>query len=364
GMSNVPAILLAKKLIDILPGELTRVFYSDNGSTAVEVGIKMCLQYWQHTGRPEKQMFVSLRNGYHGDTIGAMSVGGIDLFHSAFKPLLFQSIRVASPYCYRCELGLEYPLCEIACVEEIESIAKNYPGVIAGLVIEPMVQAAGGFIMSPPGYLKRVYEITRKHEILLIADEVATGFMRTGRMFACEHEGVVPDILCISKGLTSGYMPLAATVTGENVFAAFLGRYEEFKSFFHGHTYTGNQLGCSLAIRSIELLTRKKFLNSIAQKIKIFEKGIDKFKKLKHVGEVRNLGLMGGIEIVKRKDTKEPYNLKEKVGIRVCREVRKDNIFLRPLGNVVVLMPPLSITKEEIKHLLDATYNAISKITD
>ncbi len=364
GLSNVPAILLAEKLVKILPQGLTRVFYSDNGSTAVEVAIKMAFQYWKHTGNPRRTKFISLNNGYHGDTLGAVSAGGIPLFHESFKPLLFRTLKAPSPYCYRCELNLNYPSCNLRCAEQIDLIARENPDEIAGLIIEPIVQAAGGFIVSPPGYLSRVREICTAHKILLIADEVATGFMRTGELFAVNHEKVIPDIICLSKGLTSGYLPLAVTATTEKIFSAFLGRYEEFKTFFHGHTYTGNQLGCAAALASLELLLEKKFIKSVQKKIKLFEELLERFKGLPHVGEVRQKGMMIGIELVKDKETRKNYDPEERIGYRVCNEVRKDGIFLRPLGNVIVIMPPLSINEREIKHLMNSTLRAIQKITE
>ncbi len=364
GLTNIPAILLAEKLVKILPAGLTRIFYSDNGSTAVEVAIKMAFQYWQNIGNTKRRKFISLNNGYHGDTLGAVSAGGIPLFHDVFKPLLFPTIKAPSPYCYRCELNLQYPSCKLACAERIDIIARENFDEIAGLILEPIVQAAGGFIVSPPGYLKRVREICSSHRILLIADEVATGFMRTGKLFAVNHEQVIPDIICLSKGLTSGYLPLAVTATGEEIFSAFLGRYEEFKTFFHGHTYTGNQLGSSAGIASLELLLKKNFIKGVEKKIHLFEKALQKLYELKHVGEIRQKGLMIGIELVKNRETKELYEPYERIGYRVCRDIRKYEIFLRPLGNVIVLMPPLSITEKEIKYLVDSLYKSIKFITE
>lgn len=364
GLSNVPSILLAEKLVEILPKGLTKVFYSDNGSTAVEVALKMAFQYWQNRGNKKRVKFISLNNGYHGDTLGAVSVGGIPLFHDIFKPLLFPALKAPSPYCYRCELNLEHPSCNLACAEKIDELAREHQDEIAGVILEPVVQAAGGFIVSPPGYLKRVEEICRTHQILLIADEVATGFMRTGELFAVNHEGVVPDIMCLSKGLTGGYIPLAVTATTEEIFNAFLGRYEEFKTFFHGHTYTGNQLGCATAIASLELLLKPGFLKSVKKKIALFEKELEKINELKHVGQIRQKGMMIGIELVKNKETKEPYELHERIGYMVCRDIRKYDIFLRPLGNVIVIMPPLTITEKEIKHLIDSTFKSIKLVTE
>lgn len=364
GLSNLPAILLAEKLVKILPKGLTRIFYSDNGSTAIEVAIKMAFQYWHNIGNKNRKKFISLNNGYHGDTLGAVSAGGIPLFHDLFKPLLFSSIKAPSPYCYRCELNLTYPSCGLACAEKIDRIARENHDEIAGLLLEPIVQAAGGFIVSPPGYLRRVAEICRTHKIILIADEVATGFMRTGELFAVTHENVTPDIICLSKGLTSGYLPLAVTAANEEIFNAFLGRYEEFKTFFHGHTYTGNQLGCAAAIASLDLLLKPDFIKKIRKKIVLFEEELSKLNELRHVGEIRQKGMMIGIEIVKDKKTKEMYEPWERIGHRICKDIRKYEIFLRPLGNVIVIMPPLSITEKEITHLVNSIYKSIKFITE
>ncbi len=363
GLSNPPAIELAKKLIEIINSSLSRVFYSDNGSTAVEIALKMAFQYWQHKGIKSKKRFISFRNAYHGDTIGAVSVGGIDIFHKIFSPLLFNSYKAPSPYCYRCELGRSYPSCRLSCLEEMEKILKRHSDKIAGLIIEPIVQGAGGMIVSPPGYLKGIRRLCSKYNILLIADEVATGFGRTGKMFACEHEGVTPDILCLAKGITGGYLPLAATITTEDIYRAFLGRYEDLKTFFHGHTYTGNQLACASAIANLEIFKKEKTLKKMQKKIEILKKGLEKAEELPHVGEVRQKGFMVGIELVRDKKTKEAYPLKEKMGWRVCYKARQKGLLIRPLGNVVVLMPPLSISNQELKMLVEIIIESIKETT-
>lgn len=364
GLTNLPAILLAEKLVKILPHGLTKIFYSDNGSTAVEVAIKMAFLYWKHKGASQKKKFISLNNSYHGDTLGAVSVGGISLFHDAFKPLLFKTIKAPSPYCYRCELNLDYPSCNLSCAEKVEKIAKENNGEIAAVILEPIVQAAGGMIVSPQGYLKRVKEICDKNRILLIADEVATGFLRTGKMFAVDHEDVKPDIICLSKGVTGGYLPLAVTATTEEIFSAFLGRYEEYKTFFHGHTFTGNQLGCAASLASLRLLLKREFNNEVKEKIHILEKNLKRLNGLRYVGEIRQKGFMVGIELVKNKDSKEVFPPSERIGYKVCKEIRKFGIFLRPLGDVIVILPPLSITEREIMHLIDATFKSIKKVTE
>lgn len=364
GLSHPGAIILSRMLVDIAPAGLKRVFYSDSGATAVEIAIKMALQYWFNTGKPERYIFVSLNNAYHGDTIGSVSVGGIGLFHNTYRPLLFKTIKAPSPYCYRCELGLEYPACSLACANRIDSLLSEHEGTIAALVLEPMVQAAGGFILSPPGYLKTLREITKRHDVLLIADEVATGFGRTGRMFACEHEHVTPDIMTLAKGISGGYLPVAATLTTRRIYDAFLGGYEEKKTFYHGHTYTANPLGAAAAIANLEIFRKEKLLNRIQPKIRQLRSGLKKIAGLGHVGQVRQLGLMTGIELVKNRKTREPFPFEQRTGARVCYEIRKYGIFLRPLDDVIVLMPPLSITSREITHLLASLEKAIRTVTE
>lgn len=364
GITNPPAAELAKKLIDICPPGLKKVFYSGDGASAVEVGLKMVFQYWQHLGKPEKTKFVYLENGYHGDTLGAVSVGGVDVFHSAFKPLLFESFKAPSYYCYRCPLGKTYPSCNIACADEVDSILEEHHEEIAAVILEPYVQAAGGMVVSPPGYLEKIRNYCDRHDVLMIVDEVATGFGRTGKMFACEHENVTPDIMVLGKGLTGGYLPLSATITTQKVYDAFLGNYEDFKTFFHGHSYSGNPLSCAASLGNLEAFENYQTMDKLPEKIEIFENELKEFDSLDHVGDARNKGLMAGIELVKDKNTKEPYPAAEKMGWKVCEKALEDGVMIRPLGNVVVLMPPLGITKNELRHLMRATYNSIKEVTE
>ncbi len=363
GLSNTPAIQLARKLVTIAPIGLNKVFYSDNGSTAVEAAIKIAYQYWQNTGCSNKRLIAHLANSYHGDTLGSVSVGGIDLFHQVYRDLVFPTMAVDFPDCYRAPRGKKYPDYAFECLERFATTLKKRHNRIAAFVVEPIVQGAAGMLMWPKGILKRMRELCHRYKIIFIADEVATGFGRTGKMFACEHEGVSPDILCLAKGLTAGYLPLAATLTTQEIFNGFVFDYKDQKTFFHGHTYTGNPLACAAALANLEVFEREKTLRTLVPKIKFLRERLNLFYNLPHVGDVRQCGFMVGIELVRDRQTKEPYAWQERVGTRVCQEIRKHGVILRPLGNVIVLMPPLSIAMDELTHLLDATYRAIEKKT-
>jgi adenosylmethionine-8-amino-7-oxononanoate aminotransferase len=363
GLSNLPAIVLAEKLIKIAPSGLTKIFYSDNGSTAVEAALKIAFGYFKHRGTPEKRKFIAFSDAYHGDTIGSVSLGGMPLFHDFYKPLLFETIKVPAPYCYRCPLSLTYPSCDMACVDEVEKILSSHHHEVAALIIEPRVQAAAGIITAPMGHIKKIRELCTRYNILMIADEVAVGFGRTGKMFACEHEEVSPDIMALSKGITGGYLPLAVTLTTQKIYDAFLGDYSEFKTFFHGHSYTGNPLGCAAAIANLEIFEKEAVLKKLKPKIAFFKTQLAPWKSFKHVGEIRQEGMMIGIELVADKDNKTPYPLTLRVGKKVCDEAKENGVLLRPLGNIIVLMPPLSISLREIKKLIFVVGAAIKKIT-
>ena len=366
GLANPPAIQLARALIQIAPKGLKRVFYSDNGSTAVEVALKMAIQYWQqrHPNAGSKNTFLHLKLAYHGDTIGAVSVGNIELFHSRFKTLLFPSVEADPPYCYRCPLGMAFPSCQIACLDPIEQILKARHRELAGFIIEPLVQAAAGMLTSPPGYLKRIRDLCTEYKVLLIADEVATGFGRTGKMFACQHEGVTPDLMAISKGLTGGYMPLAATLTTDEIYQAFLGKYEDFKTFFHGHSFTGNPLGCAVALANLAVFKHDKTLSRLQPKIKTMARLLQPLWQLPHAGDIRQRGFVAAIELVEDKHTRKPYPLEARIGHRVCRIARQRGLLLRPLGNIIMLVPPLSTTTTELKRMIDTVRKAILQADD
>jgi len=364
GITNPPAAKLAEELIKICPKGLKKVFYSGDGASAVEVALKMSFQYWKNKNKPEKTKFISLENGYHGDTLGAVSVGGIDLFHSTFKDLLFDTYKAPSYYCYRCPLNKEYPSCNIACADEVEKILSEHHEEICAVILEPYVQAAGGMIVSPEGYLKKVRQYCDRYDVLLILDEVATGFGRTGEMFACQHEDVTPDILVLGKGMTGGYLPLSATITNQKVYDAFLGDYEEYKTFFHGHSYAGNPISCAASIANIGVFKKNNTLVELEEKIEYFENELKEFSGLEHVGNVRNKGLMAGIELVKDKKSKKPYEAVEKMGWEVADKAMENEVLLRPLGNVVVLMPPIGIPMEDLKKLMRVTYQSIKEATE
>jgi adenosylmethionine-8-amino-7-oxononanoate aminotransferase len=365
GLANDQAALLARRLVEIAPPGLAKVFYSDNGSTAMEVGIKMAFQYWQHKGRPEKTRFLSFKNAYHGDTLGCVSVGGIDIFHGVFRPLLFPTIHAPAPYCYRCELTTERDSsrCGMLCLAELERLMAENAGTVAGLVIEPLVQGAGGMIVQPPGFVRRVRELCDRNGILMIADEVAVGFGRTGTMFACDAEEVTPDIMALSKGITAGYLPLAATLATQEIYDAFLGEYRELKTFFHGHTFTGNPIACAAALASLDLFEKERLLESLPDKIAYLGERLAQLKELEHVGDVRHCGMVGGIELVRDKKTREPYPWEERVGVEVCLEARKHGLFLRPLGNVIVVFPPLAISRQDLAFLMDGIAASIRTVT-
>lgn len=362
GMANIPSILLAERLIQIMPGGLAKVFYSDNGATSVEIAVKMAFQYWRHRGRPGKKRFVTMNEAYHGDTIGAVSVGAIDLLRQAFSPLLFPSIKVPYPYVYRSPFSDDPRKAAEACLWQLEQALIEHADEVAAVIVEPVVQGAGGIIVMPGGFLKGMRDLCTRYDVLLIADEVATGFGRTGAMFACQHEGVTPDILTAGKGITGGYLPLAVTVATEEIFNAFLGGYEEKKTFFHGHSYTGNQLGCAVALANLDLFRKNDLVNSVAQKSLSLSLLLGGFYRLTHVGDVRQKGFMAGIELVADRKNKEPYDWADQVGVRVSRRARELGMLTRPLGNVIVFMPPLATTVEELEEMTDILYRAIADV--
>ena len=340
GLSHQPGIELAEQLIAVAPAGLSRVFYSDSGSAAVEIALKMAFQWWAQRGELQRTRFVSLENAYHGDTVGAVSVGGIELFHSLYRPLLFDCLQTRP-----------------GDAEQLERLLAEHGETIAAVIVEPLLQGAAGMLIAPDGYLRRVREACDAHGVLLICDEVATGFGRTGRMFACEHEDVAPDLLCVGKGLTGGYLPLAATLTTERVYEGFLGRFEEFRTFFHGHTFTGNPLACAAGVATLETFERERTLERLQPKIDLLARLLDhRIGPLPGVAEVRQRGFMVGIELAGQP-------AQARLGHQVALAARKRGAIIRPLGDVVVLMPPLSISEADLCRLVAITASAIAAVT-
>jgi adenosylmethionine-8-amino-7-oxononanoate aminotransferase len=357
GATHPPAAELARRLVEIAPPGLNHVFFSDDGATAVESALKIAFQHRLLTKGREAaahSTYLSLGNAYHGDTLGAAAVGGVELFHETFRPILMPALKTPSPYCYRCPLGKAPADCAIDCGLELEAALESAEGRVCAVALEPGVQAAAGMIVLPEGFLARAAAACRRHGALLILDEVATGFGRTGALFACQREGVTPDLLCVAKGLTGGYLPLAATLATDAVYEPFLGHYHEFKHFFHGHTYTGNPLGCAAALATLRLLTDGSVVAGVARKAQLLREALAPVAAHRHVGDLRQAGLMCGIELVADRATKAPFPVSERVGHSLCLSLRDKGIFLRPLGDVIVLMPPLSVTDAELRHLADS----------
>lgn len=350
GLSHPKAIELGERLVALAPPGLTRVFYSDSGSTAVEIALKQAFQYWALIGRPEKQRFVHLAESYHGDTLGAVGVGGMQLFHRIFGPLLVAGLQVPTP-ALEPERGLR----------DLEALFARRAGEIAAMVVEPLIQGAAGMLVHPSGYLGQVADLCRRHDVLLIADEVATGFGRTGTLFACEQEGVSPDFLCLAKGLTGGVLPLAATLTTDRVYEAFLGPRIEERTFFHGHTYTGNPIACAAALANLDIFARPETLPRIRRAGAVITEHLAAVARLPAVRAIRQKGLMAGIELgVPDGASFAPERF---VGSAVCQRVRDHGVILRPLGDVVVWMPPLSATDDDLQLLATATAKAIEEVT-
>src|SRR5436190_14473063 len=341
GLTHAPAVELARRLVELSPEGLTRVFYSDSGSTAAEIALKMAFQYWQQQGgdAARRTRFVSLAEAYHGDTIGSVSIGGIELFHSLYRPLLFDTIKV-----------------EPGELDEMERALAGHRGEIAAVIVEPLVQGAAGMLVHPDGYLRGVRELCDSHDVLFILDEVATGFGRTGTMFACEQEDVAPDLLCLAKGITGGYLPLAATLATEEIYKGFLGEFEEFKTFFHGHTYTGNPLACAAALASLDVFEEERTLERLAPKIELLAELLDPLAAHPAVAEIRRRGFMTGIQL-------DGFPLELRMGHRVTLEARARGAIIRPLGDMVVLTPPLAISEDDLRRLVEITAEAIDAAT-
>lgn len=363
GFTHRPAIRLAEKLTTLTKDKFQKVFFADNGSTCVEAALKMSFQYWHNIGERKKTKFISLDYGYHGDTIGAMSVSGVDLFNEKFSPLFFSSFKVPSPYCYRCPMGKVTAACDIECLRPLEILLKNKASSVCAIILEPLVMGAGGMIIYPKEYLEGVAKLARRHNVHLILDEVATGFGRTGKMFAHEYAPHIrPDFLCLSKGITSGYLPFAAILIRDEIYQAFYADWLKKKTFYHGHTYTANPLGCSAALATLEVFKKEKTLERMKNKVPLFQEGLEKFRDLSLVGDVRYIGLIGALELVRDKLTKKGFSFKERIGLEIYKRGLKRNLILRPLGNIIYLFLPLCIQRREIEDILDRTYSVIKSL--
>jgi adenosylmethionine-8-amino-7-oxononanoate aminotransferase len=362
GITHEPGILLAEQLIELTPDRLTKVFYSDNGSTACEIAIKMSLQYWQQSGHPQRRRLVALERGYHGDTIGTMSLGGVPEFHRAFADLLFESYRLPSPYCYRCGFGQVPGQCDCECLAPFRQLLAEKGETIAAFILEPLIQAAGGMIVYPPAYLREAAALAREYGVHLILDEVATGFGRTGKMFALEHAGVAPDFLCLSKGLTGGFLPMAATLTTEEIYQAFYADYREGRTFFHGHTFTGNPLAAAASLGSLQVFREEETLQKLPDKVAHLHRRMERFRELPWVGDLRRLGMIAALELVKDRESRKEFLPEERVGWPIYLKGLEEGLLLRPLGNIIYLWLPLSVTIEEIDEITEKTWRVLSNV--
>jgi adenosylmethionine-8-amino-7-oxononanoate aminotransferase len=365
GAGNPTTAVLARRLVQIAPQGLNHVFFSDCGATAVEVALKIAFQYWQQRNdpKPQKTRFAAFAEAYHGDTLGGVSVGGIARFHAMFRPLLFDAVRLPMPDGYRLPPSVASDQALGYYAGQFERILTEHRASLAGVVVEPLVQCAAGMVMHPPGLLAALREMTQRLDILLIADEVAVGFGRTGTMFACEQEGVAPDLLCLAKGITAGYLPLAATLATDEIYAAFLGTFAESKTLFHGHTYGGNPLAAAVALASLDVFEEEQTLAALPAKIAHLADRLEPLRQLPIVGDVRQRGMIAAVELVAHRETREPLAWTERWGHRICQMARNDGVLLRPLGNVIVVMPPLSITLAEIDRIVAAIARAIEAVS-
>ena len=362
GFTHKNAIILAEKLVSIAPGDLAKAFFSDNGSTAVESALKLSFQYWRNRGKTRKTKFLSLDSGYHGDTIGAMSVSGVDLFNGIFSPLFFKSFKTPSPYCYRCPMGKKRSDCDIDCIKPAEDILRKNSKDIAAIILEPLVMAAGGMIIYPKEYLEKMAALAGKYNVHLILDEVATAFGRTGKMFACDHSRVNPDFLCLSKGITAGYLPMGVTLTTDDIYKAFYADHADMKTFYHGHTYTANPLSCSAAMANLEIFEEEKPLERLKGLIPAFHRRLDDLNDLAVVGDVRHVGMIGAVELVKDKISKRPFGFNERIGLEIYKKGLAKNLVLRPLGNIIYLFLPLCTKPKELNYILDTTHHILKSL--
>ncbi|SMC16720.1 adenosylmethionine-8-amino-7-oxononanoate aminotransferase [Clostridium acidisoli DSM 12555] len=360
--SNKPAIELAEKLVEITPDGLNKVFFSDNGSSAVEIALKMSFHYNMQRGKIKKKRFLALSDAYHGETLGALSVCDIDEFNRVYKPLLLDTIRVEGPDCYRCKYGYERCSCNAECFINMEKCIEKMCEEISAIIVEPMVQGAAGMKIYSPIYLKKLRNICKKYDIHLIADEIAMGFGRTGKMFACNHAEINPDFMCLSKGITAGYMPMSVVMTTDEVYDCFYGDYNERKAFVHSHTYSGNAMACAVALESLKIFKDNNIIDNNREKGKLIRKlTLQRAKTLKYVGEVRSIGMITAIEIVKDRETKESYPLDIRIGYGIYKIALKKGLLLRSIGNVLYFIPPYIISKQEIEFMVNTCFDSIEE---
>lgn len=363
GMSNPTTIELARRLAEITPDGLEHTFFSGDGASSVEVALKMAFQYWhqREDPRPQKNTYIALGSAYHGDTLGSVSVGGVARFHEMFEPLLFNVIRVENPNTYRLPEGVSATDATAYYLDKLESTLATHHQQVAAMVIEPLVQGAAGLIMQPEGYLRGVRELTRKYDVLLIADEVAVGFGRTGKMFACEHESVSPDIMCLAKGLTGGYLAMSATIATTEIWNAFLG--SGLKTFYHGHTYAGNPLAAAAALATLDIFHDEATLENVATRSHELREALEtRIASHPLVGNIRQRGLIAAIELVADKATKDPLNATLGTGYKVCQAALDKGVWLRPLRDTLVIMPPLSINQQQLQQIVDAVDYGLNQL--
>jgi len=360
--SHKPAIELAERIAGITPAGLNKVFFADNGSSAVEVALKLSFQYHQQTGHPEKRKFVSISSAYHGETLGALSVGDIDLYNKIYKPLLMKTYKVKGPDCYRCDYDKHREDCNTECFEHMEKLVSEKHGEICGVIIEPLIQGAAGMKIYPSLYLKKLRKLCTHYNIHFIADEIAVGFGRTGKMFACEHADITPDIMCLSKGITSGYLPLSLTIVTDEIYNAFYHDYTELKAFMHSHSYTGNPLACAVACETLNIFEEEHVLEKNKEKSRLIgEMALKHAKTHPYVGEFRQLGMVGALELVEDKKTKKPFDWKKRVGYNIYKIALEKGVILRPLGDVIYFMPPYVVEEQDIELMVEVAFKSINE---
>lgn len=360
--THTPAIILAKNLSSLFNDKLSRVFYADNGSSAIEVAIKMSYHYWYNNNKPDKNLFGYITGAYHGETLGALSVGDLDLYKKTYSPLLIKALQLPGPDCYRCEYNLTRDKCNAECFHKTEKILENNKEHFAGIIVEPILQCANCMSIYSPIFLKKLREYTKNNNIHLICDEIASGFGRTGKMMASHHADIIPDFVTVSKGLTGGFLPLSAVITSEDVYNAFYDQYIKKKAFLHSHSYTGNPIACSAGCAVFEIFEKENILEMINHKGKVIYNNLLDLIDYKYIGEIRSIGMITAIELVKDKNKKTPFDWKDRIGYKIYREAEKNGLLLRNLGDVIYFMPPYIINEEEINFMIRVAKNSIFKI--